>query len=161
MALALERIIVDKYIYQAFLTLDEDGRYLVEFPDLPGCFSEGETFTEAAAMGADAAKSYVASLLAHQDTVPEPQRHACPEGSESVLIFFETDPSYLITGDVISAAEAARRLSLSAGRVSHMINAGILDGYRQGRRTWVSEKSVEARLQETVRAGRPRYRAEA
>lgn len=147
---------MNKFIYQAILTCEEDGRYLVEFPDLPGCFSEGDTFAEAAAMGADAAKTYVASLIAHGDAVPEPQRRTCPPGSESIFIFFETDPSYLITGDVVSAAEAARRLSLSAGRISHMINAGILDGYRQGRRTWVSVKSIEERLREPARPGRPR-----
>lgn len=107
-------------------------------------------------MGADAAKTYVASLLSRGYAVPEPQRHTCPQGSESIFIFFEADPSYLITGDVVSAAEAARRLGLSAGRVSHMINAGILDGYRQGRRTWVSVKSIEERLREPVKAGRPR-----
>lgn len=151
---------MDKYLYQAFLTPDEEGKYLVEFPDLPGCFSEGDTFVEAAAMGADAAKTYVASLLTHRDALPEPQRHECPKGSESVLVFFETDPSYLITGEVVSAAEAARRLGLSPGRVSHMINAGILDGYRQGRRTWVSLQSIQARLAEQPRAGRPRHRAE-
>lgn len=147
---------MDKFIYQAILTREEDGRYLVEFPDLPGCFSEGDTFAEAAAMGADAAKTYVASLIAHGDAVPEPQRRTCPPGSESIFIFFETDPSYLITGDVVSAAEAARRLGLSAGRISHMINAGILDGYRQGRRTWVSVNSIEERLREPVKPGRPR-----
>lgn len=147
---------MDKYIYQAFLTPDEEDGFVVTFPDLPGCVSEGDTFTEAAAKGADAAKTYVASLLAHGDALPEPQRHNCPENSESVLIFFETDPSYLITGNVVSAAEAARRLGLSPGRVSHMINAGILDGYRQGRRTWVSTASIEARLQDTPQPGRPR-----
>jgi predicted RNase H-like HicB family nuclease len=27
--------------------IDEDGRYVVECPDLPGCLSEGETLEEA------------------------------------------------------------------------------------------------------------------
>lgn len=148
---------MDKCIYQAFLTPDEEGGFVVTFPDLPGCVSEGDTFTEAAAMGADAAKTYVASLLAHGGALPESRRHDCPADSESVFIFFETDPSYLITGEVVSAAEAARQLNLSPGRVSHMINAGILDGYRQGRRTWVSTASIAARLQDTPQPGRPRH----
>lgn len=54
-------------------------------------------------MGADAAKTYVASLLGHGEAVPEPQRHRCPSGAEDVMVFFETDPSYIVEGDVVSA----------------------------------------------------------
>ncbi|MCX9083547.1 MAG: type II toxin-antitoxin system HicB family antitoxin [Candidatus Methanoperedens sp.] len=27
--------------------IDEEGRYIIEFPDLPGCLTEGETLEEA------------------------------------------------------------------------------------------------------------------
>lgn len=147
---------MSKFIFQAILTPEEEGGYSVEFPDLPGCFSCGDTFNDAVAMGADAAKTYVASLLGHGDAVPEPQRHRCPSGTEDVMVFFETDPSYIIDGDVVSAAEASRMLGVSAGRITHMLDAGVLDGYREGRRTWISVASIEGRLSETPKAGRPR-----
>ena len=51
---------MSKFIFQAILTPEEEGGYSVEFPDLPGCFSCGDTFNDAVAMGADAAKTYVA-----------------------------------------------------------------------------------------------------
>ena len=86
---------MSKFIFQAILTPEEEGGYSVEFPDLPGCFSCGDTFNDAVAMGADAAKTYVASLLGHGDTVPEPQRHRCPSGTEDVMVFFETDTCYV------------------------------------------------------------------
>lgn len=84
-----------KYIFQAFLTPEDEGGYSVEFPDLPGCFSFGDTLNEAAAMGADAAKTYMASLLSREEAIPEPQRHPCPPDAEDVLVFFETDSSYV------------------------------------------------------------------
>ena len=147
---------MSKFIFQAILTPEEEGGYSVEFPDLPGCFSCGDTFNDAVAMGADAAKTYVASLLGHGDTVPEPQRHHCPSGTEDVMVFFETDPSYIVEGDVVSAAEASRMLGVSAGRITHMLDAGVLDGYREGRRTWISVTSIEKRLSKAPKAGRPR-----
>ena len=33
---------------------EEGGDYLIEFPDLPGCISDGETIDEAIANGQDA-----------------------------------------------------------------------------------------------------------
>ncbi|HYL74463.1 MAG TPA: type II toxin-antitoxin system HicB family antitoxin [Bryobacteraceae bacterium] len=36
------------------LSADEGGGYLVEYPDIPGCMSDGETITEAIANGREA-----------------------------------------------------------------------------------------------------------
>ncbi len=145
-----------KYIFQAFLTPEDEGGYSVEFPDLPGCFSFSDTFNEAVAMGADAAKTYVASLLSHKEAAPEPQRRPCPPGAESVMVFFEADPAYIVEGAVVSAAEASRMLKVSPSRITHMLDADVLDGYREGRRTWISVASIEKRLAEAPKAGRPR-----
>src|SRR5665213_2087795 len=46
------------------LTTEEGGGYLVEFPDYPGCMSDGETPEEAIKEGADALKSYLETLKA-------------------------------------------------------------------------------------------------
>ena len=146
-----------KCIYQAILTPDEGG-YAVEVPDLPGCFSFGETLEEAIFMAADAMKTYVAALLADGDKLPPFVQHDCPEGSKSIDIFFETDENY-IEGDFISAAQAARELKVTPARVTHMINAGLLDAHRNGRHTYVSVESVKARLKEKPKAGRPRKKA--
>lgn len=150
-----------KYLYQAILTPEEDGRYSVEFPDLPGCVSAGEDFTDAAAMAADAARTYVAAKLYYHDPIPSPTRHECPEGAESIMVFFESDSSYIITGEVVSAAEASRRLGVSPGRITHMFDAGILEGYREGRRTWITVESIEGRQAASATPGRPRKALEA
>lgn len=141
-----------KYIYRVEMTPEEDGGYSVEVPDLPGCFTYGDTYEEAAFMAADAAKTYVASLLKHGDPVPPCTE---PDGG-ALLVFFEVDESYIVEGEVVSAAEASRRLGVSAGRVTHMLDSGVLKGYRRGRRTYITLDSVNARLADTPRAGRPR-----
>jgi antitoxin HicB len=54
------------------LVVDEGGGYLIEFPDLPGCISDGATINEAIANGADALASWIATAVEFGDTVPPP-----------------------------------------------------------------------------------------
>ena len=52
---------------------DEEGDgYLVEFPDLAGCMSDGDTPEEAMANGRDALEAYLASCKKHGDPAPRP-----------------------------------------------------------------------------------------
>lgn len=44
------------------LTPDDGGGFLIEFPDLPGCISDGETVEEAIDNGADALKSWLSVI---------------------------------------------------------------------------------------------------
>lgn len=150
-----------KCLFQALLTPEEEGGYSVEIPDLPGCFTYGDDYMDATFMAADAAKTYVASLLAHGEKVPKPSSRSYSDNCKCVYVFFETGESYIVHGPVVSAAEAARMLGVSAGRISRMLDAGLLDGYRSGRRTYVSKKSIEARKASPRPAGRPRKHTEA
>ena len=54
------------------LTDDEGGGYLIEFPDLPGCMSDGETIEEAVANGQDAKASWIAAMAEAGRPVPPP-----------------------------------------------------------------------------------------
>ena len=144
------------HIYEAVLSPAEGGGYDVRVPDLPGCFSFGDDRMSALAMAADAMRTYVASLMLHGSPLPEPTFAKVDESEEAVPVYFETDASYVVPGERMSAAEAARRLGVSAGRVTHLIASGALDGYRIGRHTYVTVTSVERRIQEGARPGRPR-----
>lgn len=146
------------YIYQAILAPDEEGGYDVTAPALPGLATWGATYEEAAMQAADAMRTYVASLLRHGDPVPGATVADPGPGEQSVMVYFETDADYIVEGEVISAAEASRRLGVSAGRVTHMLDSGILEGYRKGRRTYITERSVQARLASGARPGRPAAR---
>ena len=56
----------------------------------------------------------------------------------------------------ITAADAARELGVSTARVTQLANAGLLDSWKEGSRRMVSKASVEARLEDTPKAGRPK-----
>ena len=54
------------------LTAEEGGGYLIEFPDLPGCMSDGETIEEALANGAEAKRDWIAAMREAGRQVPLP-----------------------------------------------------------------------------------------
>ena len=54
------------------LLSEEGGGFLIEFPDLPGCMSDGETPEEAIANGKDAVESWIHAAKLHGDVIPEP-----------------------------------------------------------------------------------------
>lgn len=56
----------------------------------------------------------------------------------------------------MSAAQAAETLGVSRSRITAMLNAGLLEGWREGRNTWITTESVAARKASPTRSGRPR-----
>ncbi len=48
------------------LSEEEGGGYLVEYPDLPGCMSDGETIEEAIVDAEDAKRCWIAAMQATQ-----------------------------------------------------------------------------------------------
>ena len=42
----------------------------LEYPDLPGCISDGETIQEVIANGKDAVQSWIETVRAHGDEIP-------------------------------------------------------------------------------------------
>jgi antitoxin HicB len=53
----------------------QDGGYLVEFPDLPGCFTEGDTIAEALENAKEALSGYLYAVIKAGDEIPEPDVH--------------------------------------------------------------------------------------
>ena len=54
------------------LSKDEGGGFLISFPDLPGCISDGSTPEDAIRNGFDAAKSWLDTAKEFNDTIPKP-----------------------------------------------------------------------------------------
>lgn len=54
------------------LNADEGGGYLIEFPDLPGCMSDGETVEEAITNGKEAMLSWLEVAREQSRAIPEP-----------------------------------------------------------------------------------------
>lgn len=58
--------------FRVLIEQDEDGIFVVECPNLPGCISQGKTRAEALANIRDAIEGYLASLEKHGEPVPPP-----------------------------------------------------------------------------------------
>jgi len=54
------------------LSDDDGGGYLITFPDLPGCMSDGETPEEAIEMGRDAFTAWMSVYIEEGRELPEP-----------------------------------------------------------------------------------------
>ena len=54
------------------LTAEEGGGFLITFPDLPGCMSDGATEAEAATNGRDAFEAWVSARTDAGKPIPEP-----------------------------------------------------------------------------------------
>lgn len=61
-----------KLIYPAVFKpfSDQSGGYVVEFPDLPGCVTEGKNLEEAIEMGIDAASGWILGELEDGEKIP-------------------------------------------------------------------------------------------
>ncbi len=58
--------------FRVHIEPDEDGVFVAECPNLPGCISQGATRGEAIANIKDAIAGYLASLEKHGEAVPLP-----------------------------------------------------------------------------------------
>ncbi len=61
-----------KYTFLAVFTKEEDGGYSVRFPQLDGCYTQGDTFEDARQMAADAMSLHLYGM--EQDGRPFPRR---------------------------------------------------------------------------------------
>jgi len=63
---------LDQYSFTVrHLSKDEGGGYLVEFPEVPGCMSDGETIEEAIANGREALRDCLDVLAESGRTIPK------------------------------------------------------------------------------------------
>ena len=62
--------------YKYTLIPAEEGGYVIEIPDLPGCISQGETVEEALAMIEDAKRGWIEIALEQGKDIPEPSKAA-------------------------------------------------------------------------------------
>jgi len=103
--------------YPAKITYDkEDKSFLVEFPDLEGCLTEGETLDDALRNAKEALSGYLASIFERGFTIPEPSQL---KGKNIHLIEPEPEVATPIMlrkireGLKINQTEAAKRLGIS------------------------------------------------
>jgi predicted RNase H-like HicB family nuclease len=70
-----------RYPFEAYphvvepLTEDDGGGFIITFPDLPGCMSDGESIEEAIANGRDAFSAWMSARVDMGKPIPRPTRH--------------------------------------------------------------------------------------
>lgn len=140
------------FIYE-FEVFEDEGWFLAVPFDFVGG-TQGETFAEACEMAADWLRVECEYRAMHDEDFPTATFGNEPRHGGTVLVVgVEAGRD---TVRKVTASEAARRLGVSPGRVTQMIAANQLEAFREGRRTWVTIDSIEARLAESHPAGRPR-----
>lgn len=107
-----------EFTYPAIVKYDKgDKVYTVEFPDLPGCVTFGETLTEAKEKAREALSGYLASVFDRGFKIPIPSKRVkgknvypiLPETTVLVPIILRSSREELHLNQI----EAAKRLGIS------------------------------------------------
>lgn len=140
------------YLYE-FELFEDEGSYLA-FPfDMEGGTS-GETLREACEMAYDWLKTECEARLINRVGFPEPTFGNEPaHGGEVFLVGVEAS---LESIPRVLPSEAARILGVTPGRVTQMVSANRLEAVEVEGRKWITRASIEARLAERPKAGRPK-----
>lgn len=85
-----------KLVYPALFKsfTDKSGGFVVEFPDLPGCVTEGKNLEEAIEMGIDAASGWILGELEDGEKIPEASNYqdiTVGEGEMVNLLLLDLD----------------------------------------------------------------------
>ena len=125
------------------------------------CDMEGGTFgdglEDAVRSAADWLRETITDSLVRDEAASGGKLgHAPRFGGRVIAVAVDCDLSRV---DAVTAADAARMLGVSTARIAQMCESGRLTSWKQGTRRMVMRSSVEARMAEAPKAGRPRKAA--
>ena len=70
----INKTLIEAYPFSVRPLSEEDGGgFAIEYPDLPGCISDGDSPEEAVRNGHDAVRVYLFSCAQHGDPIPKPR----------------------------------------------------------------------------------------
>lgn len=145
------------HVYEFEVFEDEGEGVLLALPyDMRGG-TQGRDLREACEMAADWLQTEMEHRAMHGLPLPEPTFGNEPQnGGRTIIVAVNAGKD---TVRKVSPSEAARMLGVTPGRVTQMVAANKLEAYEDAGRKWVTVASVEARLAEKPKAGRPRRKA--
>lgn len=79
-----------KYIYPAIFTPDGEG-FLVDFPDLPQCYTDGKNLQEAFEKAEDVLALCLWTLESRKQTIPSPSRPDALEAAGGTIVLVKAD----------------------------------------------------------------------
>jgi len=140
-----------RYTYEFEFYPGEKYLLAVPFDFEGGTFGDGPKDT--AETAADWLIETINDYLLRQKQLPEPTYGNQPvKGGLVALISVDASRDSIET---VFACDAANMLGVSRARVTQLLNKGLLEGYRNGRTTFITLDSIKARLEESPKAGRP------
>lgn len=143
------------YVYE-FEVFREDGMLVAVPFDFDGG-TQGRDTREIAEMAADWLKTEIEQRIMGGEPIPKETLGHEPSRDGARIMVVAVDAG-LDTVDAVSAAEAAEMLGVSNGRISQMVKANQLQGFKRGRDAFVTRTSVEQRMSESPKAGRPKLK---
>ena len=126
---------MEKIIYPAIFHKDEGHGYLVEFPDLPGCVTEGETLEEAFLMAGDALDCWfddpaqdhpkptpITEIKAEKGAVVQMVQPAPYLSEDAKQFFIEEAIEKGLEERKLSKNQAATILAVDRSYITHIVN---------------------------------------
>lgn len=133
---------------------ESDGSVIAEPLGFDGEGTFGDDLTDAVESAADWLIGVVDDhLMAGTEMPPASFGHEPRHGGRVIAVAVCRELSDI---PAMTAADAARELGVSSARVAQLINAGLLDSWKDGTKRMVSRDSVEARKADAPKPGRPR-----
>ena len=139
------------YIYSAKITRENDNSWFLEFPAFEGVFADGKTRKQAIEEGTEALKLTIAEYIDTGLKLPRETKLV-----NDVVIAVDVDSDYINKTKCMTVGEASRELGITKGRVSQMLNAGVLDSYVFGDTRLVTIASINRRKKQGAHVGRPK-----
>lgn len=135
----------------------EDEGMVCAFPfDREGATC-GDTFDDAVAMAADWLYETVKYEVIDGDPQPKVSLgHEPQHGGRVMAVAVDFDINRV---DAVTAADAARILGVSTARIAQMCESGKLTSWKDGSKRLILRDSVNARLKDAPKAGRPKKAA--
>lgn len=145
-----------KYICAAVVAPQKDGGFEATFPAWPEVSGAGATFGEALKKASDALTDAVSLKLDETRDLPAGDLDIeAPKGAKVAAVCVDAIPASVSL--LLTASDASTILGVTRSRISNMLRAGILEeGHRDGRSTVVTLKSVNNRLNNPRKPGRPK-----
>ncbi|HET7415084.1 MAG TPA: type II toxin-antitoxin system HicB family antitoxin [Arthrobacter sp.] len=125
----------------------DDGGWVIFYPDLPGVMTQTDTYEEVAVMARDALETWVEAAVEDGRSIPKPTFDADPEWDWDTVRPLSDVPS-------LTTAEVADELGISVPRV-HQLARSRCVGERRGNMLMFSKKDVDAMCHR--KPGRPAH----
>ena len=136
-----------------FEIYENDGFFIAEPLDMEGG-TFGKSFEDAVKSASNWLRETALDSMAHGRLMQGGRLNGTPShGGRVVVVSVDCD---LYRTDAVTAADAARMLGVSSARVAQMCESGKLTSWKEGSRRMVLRQSIEARLAENPKPGRPK-----